>query len=193
MGMGLLILFVNMLTAVLTFATLIAYAFIYTLYLKHATPQNIVIGGIAGAAPPLLGWVAVTGHIDPQALLLVLIIFVWTPPHFWALAIHRVDDYANAKVPMLPNTHGVPYTKNQVLIYSWLLAAVTLLPFAINMSGYFYLVGVLCLNARFVQWAWRLKRSDNPDVAMASFKYSIVYLMLLFLVILGDHYLNLFF
>ena len=188
LSMTMLTVFVNGLTAVLSFASLIVYAFIYTFYLKHATPQNIVIGGVAGAAPPMLGWVAVTGHIDPQSLLLLLIIFVWTPPHFWALAIHRIEDYAKAGVPMLPNTHGIPFTKLHVLYYTILLSVVTMLPFVINMSGWIYAVSALLLNARFLQWAWRLKKSNDTKTPMAVFKYSIVYLMLLFVALLVDHY-----
>lgn len=179
---------VNVLTAILSFASLIVYAFIYTFFLKHLTSQNIVIGGIAGAAPPLLGWVAVTGHIDAEALLLVLIIFVWTPPHFWALAIHRIEDYAAADVPMLPNTHGISFTKQHVWWYTVLLSVVTLLPFAIALSGWIYLISVLMLNARFLQWAWRLKRSEAVNIPMAVFRYSIIYLMLLFVALLVDHY-----
>lgn len=190
LSMTILVTLVNGLTAILSFASLIGYAFIYTFYLKHATPQNIVIGGIAGAAPPLLGWVAVTGQMDPQAWLLVLIIFVWTPPHFWALAIHRFEDYAKAGVPMLPNTHGIPFTKLHVWLYTILLAVVTMLPFIINMSGLIYLISALILNARFLHWSWRLRRSDDPKTAMAVFKYSIVYLMLLFVALLVDHYLH---
>lgn len=188
-GMLLLLVFVNILTAVLTFLSLLGYAGLYTLYLKHKTSQNIVIGGIAGAAPPLLGWVAVTGHIDPGALLLLLIIFVWTPPHFWALAIYRKDEYAKANVPMLPVTHGVPYTKVNILIYSILLVAVTLMPYAVGISGGLYLGGVSLLNAKLLQMAYQLYRSDEPRVAFGLFKYSIVYLMLLFVVLLLDHYL----
>jgi heme o synthase len=191
-GMTLLFIFINSLTAILTFSSLVVYAFIYTFYLKHATPQNIVIGGVAGAAPPLLGWVAVTGHVDMQGVLLLLIIFVWTPPHFWALAIDRVEDYAKAKVPMLPNTHGIEYTKRHVLCYTILLFAVTLMPCVIGMSGVIYGVAALLLNARFLQWAIRLKRSDDPKIPMAMFKYSIVYLMLLFVALVVDHYLMVF-
>lgn len=188
LSMTMLTIFVNGLTAILSFASLIVYAFIYTFYLKHATPQNIVIGGVAGAAPPMLGWVAVTGQIDPQALLLLLIIFVWTPPHFWALAIHRIEDYGKAGVPMLPNTHGIPFTKLHVWYYTILLTVVTMLPFVINMSGIIYIVSALLLNARFLQWAWRLKKSNDAKTPMAVFKYSIVYLMLLFVALLVDHY-----
>lgn len=189
LSMVILTAFVNALTALLTFATLIGYAGVYTLYLKHATPQNIVIGGLAGAAPPLLGWVAVTGHIDPPSLLLVLIIFAWTPPHFWALAIHRVKDYAKANIPMLPNTHGIRYTKLNILFYTLLLTAVSLLPFVINMSGWIYLVGTILLNIGFIYWAIRLLISKNPTIPFRTFKYSIIYLMLLFALLLIDHYI----
>ncbi len=178
----------NVLTAVLTLFSLIAYAGIYTLYLKHATPQNIVIGGIAGAAPPLLGWVAVTGSISPDALLLVLIIYVWTPPHFWALAIHRVDEYAKADVPMLPCTHGVTLTKQHILFYTILLFVVTLLPVAIHQSGWVYAVMAFLLNSRFLYMAIRLQRSTDERLPFRVFKYSIVYLMYLFLALLADHY-----
>ncbi len=180
---------VNGLTALLSFLALIGYAGVYTLYLKRATPQNIVIGGIAGAAPPLLGWAAVTGTVAPHALLLVLIIFAWTPPHFWALAIHRVEDYKKAEIPMLTNTHGIRYTKLQILLYTWLLVAVSLLPFATRMSGVIYLAGTLALNGRFLWWAYRLYRSDNPSYPLKVFRYSIYYLMYLFLFLLVDHYL----
>ena len=188
MGLGILVAFVNYLTAALTFISLIGYAGIYTGYLKRATPQNIVIGGLAGAAPPLLGWTAVTNHLDPQALLLVLIIYTWTPPHFWALAIYRFEDYKNAKIPMLPVTHGIAFTKLQVLLYTLLLTAVTLLPFVVGMSGWIYLVGTLMLNARFIYWSIALYRSDKPLVAMQTFRFSISYLMLLFVLLLVDHY-----
>src|SRR3990167_2820092 len=187
-GLGFLVVFVNILTAVLTFATFIGYAVIYTGYLKRATPQNIVIGGLAGAAPPLLGWTAVTNQLDPQALLLVLIIFTWTPPHFWALAIFRFDDYKNAKIPMLPVTHGIDFTKLQVLLYTILLAIVTLLPFVVGMSRGIYLVGVLLLNGRFIYWGIRLFRSQQPYVAMQTFRFSIHYLIWLFFLLLIDHY-----
>jgi protoheme IX farnesyltransferase len=183
---------VNGLTAILSFASLVGYAFIYTFYLKHMTSQNIVIGGLAGAAPPLLGWTAVTGQVDAGALLLVLIIFVWTPPHFWALAIHRIEDYAKAEVPMLPNTHGVEFTKAHVWWYTILLCAVTILPFGIAMSSWIYLLCVVPLNARFLQWAWRLKKREIPSDPMAVFRYSIVYLMLLFVALLVDHYAQVF-
>lgn len=188
---GLLILnyFVNTLTAVLTFITIIGYAGIYTGYLKRATPQNIVIGGLAGAAPPLLGWTAVANQLDPQALLLVLIIFTWTPPHFWALAIYRFEDYKNAEIPMLPVTHGIGYTKLNVLLYTILLLVVSVLPFAVGMSGWFYLAGALVLGARFLYWAIALYRSEQGIIAMRTFRFSIIYLMLLFVFLLIDHYL----
>ncbi|WP_237758033.1 heme o synthase [Legionella oakridgensis] len=189
LGIVILIFFVNTLTAFLTFITLIGYAGIYTGYLKRATPQNIVIGGLAGAAPPLLGWTAVTNQLDPQALLLVLIIFTWTPPHFWALAIYRFEDYQHAEIPMLPVTHGIQFTKLNVLLYTILLVVVSLLPFIVRMSGWFYLTGVLLLGARFLYWAVILYRSDQPVVAMHTFRFSIIYLMLLFLFLLLDHYL----
>lgn len=187
---GMLVLFwqVNALTAWLTFASLVGYAGVYTLFLKRATPQNIVIGGIAGAMPPLLGWTAVTGQVDGHALLLVLIIFAWTPPHFWALAIHRKEEYAKAGIPMLPVTHGNRYTELHILLYTLMLLAVTLLPFATGMSGPIYLVGALLLGLRFLQYAVRLLRGDDRRVALATFKYSITYLMALFVVLLVDHF-----
>jgi protoheme IX farnesyltransferase len=193
LSMLLLVVFVNTITAVLTFASLIGYAVIYTVFLKRATPQNIVIGGIAGAAPPLLGWSAVTGMLGDwdwaHALLLVLIIFVWTPPHFWALAIFRRDDYARALVPMLPVTHGVQYTRWQILIYTVLLVAVTVLPWAAGMSGLFYLGGALVLGIGFLAYAWRLMDPPDELYAMKVFGYSIVYLMALFAFLLVDHWL----
>ncbi|EKD55220.1 MAG: protoheme IX farnesyltransferase [uncultured bacterium] len=187
-GTIILILFTNVLTALLTFLSLIGYAVCYTLYLKHATPQNIVIGGIAGAVPPLLGWTAVTGSISPNALLLVLIIYVWTPPHFWALAIHRLDDYAKANVPMLPNTHGVAFTKLNIVLYTVLLILATSLPYLIRMSGLIYFIGVSLANAGFLFQVIRLFWSEDKKHAMATFKYSIYYLGILFLLILVDHY-----
>lgn len=187
-GLGILTFYVNILTALLTFVTLIGYAGIYTGYLKRATPQNIVIGGLAGAAPPLLGWTAVTNHLDPQALLLVLIIFTWTPPHFWALAIYRYNEYQHAKVPMLPVTHGIPYTKLNILLYTVLLIVVSLLPVIIGMSSLFYGVAALALGARFLYWTIKLYRQDQPRIALITFRYSIVYLMLLFIALLIDHY-----
>lgn len=194
LSMLILVLWVNLITAVLTFASLIGYAVIYTVFLKRATPQNIVIGGIAGAAPPLLGWAAVTGMQGPwdweHSLLLVLIIFVWTPPHFWALAIFRRADYARAMVPMLPVTHGVEYTRWQILFYTVLLVAVTVLPWAAGMSGYFYLGGALVLGLVFLGYAWRLMDPPDELYAMKVFNYSIVYLMALFAFLLVDHWLQ---
>lgn len=189
-GICILIFFVNLLTAALTFITLIGYAGIYTGYLKRATVQNIVIGGLAGAAPPLLGWTAVTNHLDPQAFLLVLIIFVWTPPHFWALSIYRFDDYRNAEIPMLPVIYGIPYTKLNVLLYTILLIIVSVLPFLVGMCGWFYLIGALLLGGRFMHWAIKLYRNEQPVIAMQTFRFSIVYLMLLFVFLLVDHYLG---
>jgi protoheme IX farnesyltransferase len=188
LSMYLLVAFINVLTAVLTFLSLIGYAVIYTMYLKHATPQNIVIGGAAGAAPPVLGWTAVTGTLDPHSLLLFLIIFAWTPPHFWALAVYRREDYANAEIPMLPNTHGAAFTRLHVLLYTILLIAVTLLPFATYMCGPIYLAGAMALNVVFLYYAVRMQFDDSDALAYATFKYSIVYLTLLFVVLFIDHY-----
>lgn len=190
LSMTILIALVNPLCAALTFASLIGYAIVYTGWLKRATPQNIVIGGIAGAAPPALGWTAITGALDPHALLLVLIIFVWTPPHFWALAIFRRDDYARALVPMLPVTHGVTYTRQQILLYTVLLVVATVLPWATGMSGLFYLGGALVLGAMFVWYAWRLLDPPDELYAMQVFNYSVVYLMALFAFLLLDHWLQ---
>ncbi|MES9990462.1 MAG: heme o synthase [Candidatus Thiodiazotropha sp.] len=190
-SMLLLYFLVNPLTALLTFFALIGYAVIYTLYLKRNTPQNIVWGGLAGAAPPLLGWCAITGEVTIESFLLLLIIFVWTPPHFWPLAIHRRDDYAKADVPMLPVTHGVDFTKQQILIYALMLLAVTLLPFVIQMSGYLYLCGAMILGCLFIYHALKLLRSDGREHAMKTFGFSIVYLSLLFTLLLADHYLSL--
>jgi protoheme IX farnesyltransferase len=189
LSMAILIVLVNPLTAALTFASLIGYAVVYTAYLKRATPQNIVIGGAAGAAPPVLGWVAVTGHVHPYALLLFLIIFIWTPPHFWALAIFRRDDYARAMVPMLPVTHGVVYTRWHVLFYTVLLLVITVLPYLTGMSGLFYLGGALVLGAGFLYYAIRLLDPPDEFFAMRVFNYSIVYLMALFAFLLVDHYM----
>ena len=189
LSMTILIVLVNPLTAALTFASLIGYAIVYTAYLKRATPQNIVIGGAAGAAPPVLGWAAVTGHVHPYALLLFLIIFIWTPPHFWALAIFRRDDYARAHVPMLPVTHGVVYTRWHVLFYTVLLIVITVLPYLTGMSGAFYLGGALVLGAGFLYYAIRLLDPPDEFFAMRVFKYSIVYLVALFAFLLVDHYL----
>lgn len=189
LGMSVLFIFVNALTAWLTFATLIGYALIYTVFLKRATPQNIVIGGLAGATPPLLGWTAVTGHVDYASLLLVLIIFTWTPPHFWALAVARYDEYKKAEIPMLPVTHGIPFTLLCTLLYTFLMIACSLLPYAIGMSGIFYLITSILLNAVFLYWVVLLYRTHDRVIAMKTFYYSIFYLMLLFIVLLIDHYL----
>ncbi|MAM00499.1 heme o synthase [Hydrocarboniclastica marina] len=187
-GMIILVTQVNLITAWLTLASLIGYAVIYTLFLKRATPQNIVIGGLAGAMPPLLGWTAVTGQVEANALLLVLIIFAWTPPHFWALAIHRKEEYAKAGIPMLPVTHGNRYTELHIILYTLVLLAATLMPFVTGMSGMLYLVGASLLGLRFLQYAVRLWRGDDRRVALATFKYSITYLMLLFVLLLVDHF-----
>jgi len=186
-----LVVFVNPLTALLTFVAFIGYAVIYTMYLKRATPQNIVWGGIAGAMPPLLGWTAVTGEVSVEGLLLALLVFVWTPPHFWALAIKRRDEYARADIPMLPVTHGLTYTKLQILIYSLLLFWVSLMPFMIHMSGPLYLVGALGLGSGFVYQSVRLLRSQGDTLAMKTFSYSVFYLSVLFTFLLADHYLGL--
>ena len=180
---------VNVLTAVLTLFSLIGYAGVYTMYLKRATPQNIVIGGAAGAAPPVLGWTAITGSVDPYALLLFLIVFVWTPPHFWALAIHRADDYANAEIPMLPVTHGIAFTALQTLLYTILLVLVSLLPWLAGMSGFLYLGAALVLGAIFMMYAVKLKFYPNDRLPMQTFSYSIVYLVGIFSALLLDHWL----
>lgn len=187
-GFVILYTLVNPLTALLTLAGLVGYSFVYTLYLKRATPQNITIGGLAGAIPPLLGWTAMTNEIAPNALLLVLIIFIWTPPHFWALAIHRKNDYAKVNIPMLPVTHGVSFTKTQILLYTVLLFVVCLLPYLVGMSNWLYLLGACTLNLIFFGYAWQLKFNAKEDTAMATFKFSIVHLMLLFIILLLDHY-----
>jgi protoheme IX farnesyltransferase len=188
-SMAVLGLLVNLLTAVLTFASLIGYAIIYTAWLKRATSQNIVIGGAAGAAPPVLGWTAVTGHVDADALLLFLIIFAWTPPHFWALAIARRDEYARAGIPMLPVTHGIAHTRLQVLLYTVLLVLVTLLPFMTGMSGLIYLVAAVILDGLFLYHAWVLKISQRQELPMKVFRFSVNYLMWMFAALLVDHYL----
>jgi protoheme IX farnesyltransferase len=188
-SMLILALLVNALTAVLTFFSLIGYAVVYTIWLKRATPQNIVIGGAAGAAPPVLGWTAVTGVVDADALLLFLIIFAWTPPHFWALAIARRDEYARVGIPMLPVTHGVAYTKQFIWYYTVLLSVITMLPFLTGMTGYFYLAAALVLDGLFLRHAWALRNSDRPDLPMRTFRFSINYLALLFAALLIDHYL----
>lgn len=190
-SMAILVLLVNPLTAILTLCSLIGYAFIYTMYLKRATPQNIVIGGAAGAAPPVLGWVAVTGQIDPNSLLLFLIIFAWTPPHFWALAIHRRDEYSKVNIPMLPVTHGVAFTRLQVLLYTIILVAVTALPFATQMSGWLYFIGAMILGVVFLSYAIKLQSGKDDRIAIKTFGYSILYLMLLFALLLVDHYVPL--
>lgn len=187
-SMAILYLWVNPLTAALSFLTLVGYAIIYTVFLKRATPQNIVIGGLAGAMPPLLGWVAVTGRVDAGGLLLVLIIFTWTPPHFWALAIARYKEYQSADIPMLPVTHGIPFTRLNILLYTLLMIAVTYLPYVIDQSGLIYVAGVTLLNAGFLFHAIRLFRTTNPKHAMSTFYYSITYLSLLFVLLLVDHY-----
>ncbi|MDG0968747.1 MAG: heme o synthase [Porticoccaceae bacterium] len=187
-GMAFLLVFTNVLTAWLTLASLVGYAFIYTMFLKRATPQNIVIGGLAGAAPPLLGWTAVTGEVHYNALLLVLIIFAWTPPHFWALAVHRKDEYAKANIPMLPVTHGEKYTKINILLYTLLLIIVTTMPYLTGMFGWLYLAGSLLLGFGFLYWAIVMFRSVGGDSGMKTFQYSIVYLMLLFVIMLIDHF-----
>ena len=188
-SMVLLIVWANTLTAVLTFLSLIGYAIIYTVWLKRATPQNIVIGGAAGAAPPVLGWAAVTGVVDHNALILFLIIYVWTPPHFWALAIHRRRDYAAVDIPMLPVTHGVQFTRWHIFFYTILLVIVTTLPFLTGMSGLLYLAGVTVLNMGFLWYAFRLLRENDERLPMQTFGYSIIYLMVLFVFLLVDHYL----
>ncbi|NNJ64878.1 MAG: protoheme IX farnesyltransferase, partial [Xanthomonadales bacterium] len=189
-SMLILALWVNPLTAALTFVALIGYAIIYTAYLKHATPQNIVIGGAAGAAPPVLGWTAVTGAVDHNALILFLIIYVWTPPHFWALAIHRRRDYAAVDIPMLPVTHGVRFTVWHILFYTILLVIVTTMPFLTGMSGPLYLSGVTVLNVGFLWYAFRLLQDHDEALPMQTFGYSIIYLMVLFVFLLADHYLQ---
>jgi heme o synthase len=188
-SMALLAFLVNLLTAALTFLSLIGYAVVYTVWLKRATSQNIVIGGAAGAAPPVLGWAAVTNTIDPNALLLFLIIFVWTPPHFWALAIARRDEYASAGIPMLPVTHGLAYTRLQVLLYTVLLTLVTLLPYLTRMSGLIYLLVALILNSGFLYYALALKITARAELPMRVFRFSVTYLMWLFAALLVDHYL----
>ena len=189
LGSMILYFFVNTLTMVLTITSLIGYAFIYTVYLKRATPQNIVIGGLAGAAPPLLGWSSITNTIDPYALLLVLIIFVWTPPHFWALAIYRKDEYAKESIPMLPVTHGVEFTKLQIVLYTIILFIVSVLPYVVLMSGIIYLVSALILSSIFMYYAVKLFVSKDNEVAMKTFQFSIYYIFLIFLALLVDHFI----
>ncbi|MCB1648362.1 MAG: heme o synthase [Gammaproteobacteria bacterium] len=188
-GMLILLFLVNPLCAWLTLASFVGYAFIYTGYLKRATPQNIVIGGLSGAMPPLLGWAAVTGTVEPGALILVLIIFAWTPPHFWALAIHRKEDYAKTGIPMLPVTHGEHVTKIHIVLYTIIMFLVTLLPYLTGMSGPIYLLAAVVLGLGFLVWSLLLMFRPKPSTAMDTFRYSIVYLMVLFVVLLTDHYL----
>ena len=189
LGALILYFYVNVLTMILTIGSLIGYAFIYTIYLKRATPQNIVIGGLAGAAPPLLGWSSVSNTIDPYALLLVLIIFVWTPPHFWALAIYRKDEYAKESIPMMPVTHGVAFTKLQIVLYTIILFIVSVLPYVVLMSGIIYLVSALVLSTLFLYYSVNLFYSDEDQDAMNTFQYSIYYIFLIFLALLADHYI----
>ena len=189
LGSTILVLYVNTLTAILTLGSLIGYAFMYTIYLKRATPQNIVIGGLAGAAPPLLGWTAVTNSIDPNSLLLVLIIFAWTPPHFWALAIHRKDDYAKENIPMLPVTHGVQFTKLQIILYTIIMILVSILPFVVMMSGLFYLIAALVLGSIFVYYSFALSFDESDEYAFPTFVYSIYFIFFIFASLLIYHYL----
>lgn len=189
LGACVLALTINILTAVLTVASLVGYAFIYTMFLKRATPQNIVIGGLAGAAPPLLGWTAVTGEVHAHGLLLVLIIFAWTPPHFWALAIHRKEEYAAVGIPMLPVTHGNRFTALHILLYTILMFLITLLPYATLLSGWIYLVSAVLLGVIFLYWSIEILREKNPKAPMETFKYSINYLLLLFIAMLADHWI----
>ena len=189
LGALILYLYVNTLTMILTLASLIGYAFIYTVYLTRATPQNIVIGGLAGAAPPLLGWASVSNTIEPYALLLVLIIFVWTPPHFWALAIYRKDEYAKESIPMLPVTHGVIFTKLQIVLYTIILFIVSLLPYVVLMSGEIYLFSALVLSTVFLYYSINLYYSNDDEDAMKTFQFSIYYIFLIFLALLLDHFI----
>lgn len=188
LGFGLLYAWINPLTAYLTLASLFGYAVVYTLFLKRMTPQNIVIGGLAGAMPPLLGWVAMTGELHPYSLLLVMIIFTWTPPHFWALAIHRRDDYARVNIPMLPVTHGLSFTKNAIVLYTVLLTLVCFLPYLVAMTGLIYLISSTILNVIFLHYAWRLKTTESKTIAMDTFKFSIWHLLILFVALLVDHF-----
>ena len=189
LGVLILVYFVNSLTAILTIFALGGYAFIYTIFLKRATPQNIVIGGLAGAAPPLLGWAAVTNTIEPNALILVLIIFIWTPPHFWALAIYRKDDYAKQSIPMLPVTHGVAFTKLQIVLYTIILFLVSLFPYIVLMSGTIYLTSAIILSSLFLFYSIRLYLSDDDKYAMQTFWYSIYYIFLIFIALIVDHFI----
>lgn len=188
-GALILYFFINTLTMILTLASLIGYAFIYTVYLKRATPQNIVIGGLAGAAPPLLGWASISNTVDPYALLLVLIIFVWTPPHFWALAIYRKDEYAKESIPMLPVTHGVAFTKLQIVLYTIILFIVSVLPYIVLMSGWIYLFSAITLSSMFMYYSIKLYYCDDNAFAMKTFNFSIYYIFLIFVALLLDHFL----
>lgn len=188
-GALILYFFINTLTMILTLASLIGYAFIYTVYLKRATPQNIVIGGLAGAAPPLLGWASISNTVDPYALLLVLIIFVWTPPHFWALAIYRKDEYAKESIPMLPVTHGVAFTKLQIVLYTIILFIVSVLPYIVLMSGWIYLFSAITLSSMFMYYSIKLYYSDDNAFAMKTFNFSIYYIFLIFVALILDHFL----
>ena len=188
LGLWVLYRLVNPLTAFLTLVTFVGYAIVYTVLLKPATPQNIVIGGASGAMPPVLGWAAITGNVPPEALILFLVIFIWTPPHFWSLALYRRDDYKNARLPMLPVTHGIRYTQVMIVLYTIALTAVTLMPFALRMSGWPYLVAALALGGTFIGYAVRLYRHYSDALARATFRYSIVYLAALFGALLVDHY-----
>ena len=190
LGVLILVYFVNSLTAILTIFALGGYAFIYTIFLKRATPQNIVIGGLAGAAPPLLGWASVTNTIEPNALILVLIIFIWTPPHFWALAIYRKDDYAKQSIPMLPVTHGVAFTKLQIVLYTIILFLVSLFPYIVLMSGAVYLISAIILSSLFLFYSIRLYLSDDDKYAMQTFWYSIYYIFLIFIALIIDHFIS---
>ncbi|OIQ74004.1 protoheme IX farnesyltransferase [mine drainage metagenome] len=189
-GMWLLYTQVNPLTMWLTFGTFVGYAVVYTIFLKPATPQNIVIGGASGAMPPVLGWAAVSGHVSVEAMILFLIIFLWTPPHFWALALYRVEDYKKSGLPMLPVTHGSEFTRTQILLYTLILSAVTLLPYVLGMSGLIYLASAVVLDAIFIAYAWALKRQYSDLLSRKTFRYSILYLSLLFAALLVDHYLH---
>ena len=188
-GTTILVLKVNSLTALLTISSLIGYAFIYTVFLKRATPQNIVIGGLAGAAPPLLGWTSISNSIDPNALLLVLIIFVWTPPHFWALAIYRREDYAKEAIPMLPVTHGIKFTKLQIILYTILLLIVSILPYIVLMSGRIYLFSALFLGLFYLYSSIKMYLTDDEKYPMISFQYSVYYIFLIFIALLADHFI----
>jgi len=188
-SMGILTVYVNTLTAVLTLGSLVGYGFIYSMYLKRATPQNIVIGGASGAAPPVLGWTSVTGSLDPNSLLLFLIIFAWTPPHFWALAICRRHEYEKAAIPMLPVTHGVEFTRLHILLYTIVLFLVSVLPYVFYMSGEMYLFGAIVLGGGFLYLAIKMQKDHSDRLAMQTFSYSIVYLMALFAFLLADHYM----